>query len=94
METMVCVIVVPEAEWKKVLGTQEEIIKILREIKQSSVPVATAPYITAMEFMEAVRIKRTKFDQLVQMNKIKTIKKDRKIYVPFGEVERYFKSAG
>ena len=39
----------------------------------------------------AVRIGRTKFDQLVQANMVKTIKKDRKIYVPMGEVERYFK---
>ncbi|GEM_PF-3155376 len=32
--------------------------------------------------MEAVRIKRTKFDQLVQSCIVKTIKKGRKIYVP------------
>lgn len=51
------------------------------------------PYMTAMEFMQAVRIGRTKFDQLVAANKVKTIKKDRKIYVPAGEVETYFESA-
>lgn len=40
--------------------------------------------------MDAVQIKRTKFDELVKGSKIKTIKKRRKIYVPVGEVERYF----
>jgi|GEM_PF-3297935 len=49
-------------------------------------------YITAMGFMQAVWIGRTKFDEFVAANKVKTIKKDRKIYVPAGEVERYFES--
>jgi len=40
--------------------------------------------------MEAVKIKRTKFDQLVQTKKIKIIKKLRKIYVPVTEIDRYF----
>lgn len=89
------VVVLPEVEWKKIIDGQEEILKLLRELKQvSSTGKVTVPYITAMEFMEAVRIKRTKFDQLVSQNRIKIIKKDRKIYVPFGEVERYFKSVG
>jgi hypothetical protein len=47
-------------------------------------------YITAKEFMATVRICRSNFDRLVAGNKIKTIKKGRKIYVPVGETERYF----
>jgi hypothetical protein len=47
-------------------------------------------HITAKEFMVAVRICRTKFDQLVSQNKIRIIKKRRKIYVPTSEVDRYF----
>lgn len=92
METVVCVVVVPEADWNQLLAGQEKILQLIKELR-AAVPSAAAvvPYITAMEFMQAVRIGRTKFDQLVAANKIKTIKKDRKIYVPIGEVERYFK---
>ena len=87
------VIVVPVADWQKLLQGQAELLRLVQELKET-VPVAAAivPFITAMEFMQAVRIGRTKFDQLVAANKIRTIKKDRKIYVPVGEVERYFKS--
>lgn len=93
METVVNVIVVPVADWQKLLQGQAELLRLVQELKET-VPVAAAivPFITAMEFMQAVRIGRTKFDQLVAANKIRTIKKDRKIYVPVGEVERYFKS--
>jgi len=47
-------------------------------------------FITAIEFMQAVQIGRTKFDQLVAQNQVKIIKKKRKIYLPVGEIERYF----
>ncbi|GAC1430525.1 MAG: hypothetical protein NVSMB7_06840 [Chitinophagaceae bacterium] len=40
--------------------------------------------------MAAVRIRRTKFDELVKDGKIRVIKKLRKIYVPVEEVDRYF----
>lgn len=88
---MVSVIVVPAAEWKALLAGQTELIRLVKEWRNSMpVTVSASPYITAMEFMQTVRIGRTKFDQLVAANKVKTIKKDRKIYVPAGEVERYF----
>ncbi|HRG92512.1 MAG TPA: hypothetical protein PLZ10_06170 [Chitinophagaceae bacterium] len=91
METLVNVVVVPEADWQKLLQGQAELLRLVQELK-GTIPVTAAivPFITAMEFMQAVRIGRTKFDQLVAANKVKTIKKDRKIYVPVGEVERYF----
>lgn len=57
-------------------------------MQNNTIPVNN---ITAVEFMAAVRIKRTKFDRLVAANKIKTIKKKRKIYVPVSEVDRYFR---
>ena len=92
METVVNVIVVPEADWQKLLQGQAELLRLVQELKgRQPATAAVVPYITAMEFMQAVRIGRTKFDQLVAANKVKTIKKDRKIYVPVGEVERYFK---
>ena len=92
METLVNVVVVPEADWQKLLQGQAELLRLVQELK-GTIPVTAAivPFITAMEFMQAVRIGRTKFDQLVAANKVKTIKKDRKIYVPVGEGERYFK---
>ena len=93
MENVVHVVVVPETEWKRLLTGQAELLKLLKELRRHSPGVSSVvPYITAMEFMQAVRIGRTKFDQLVAANKVKTIKKDRKIYVPVGEVERYFES--
>jgi hypothetical protein len=58
------------------------------KVKNESIAIS-AGFITAKEFMSAIRIGRTKFDQLVQANKIRIIKKDR-IYVPVGEVKRYF----
>jgi len=94
METLVNVVVVPEADWQKLLQGQAELLRLVQELK-GTIPVTAAivPFITAMEFMQAVRIGRTKFDQLVAANKVKTIKKDRKIYVPVGEVERYFQTS-
>lgn len=94
MGTVVNVIVVPEADWQKLLQGQAELLRLVQELK-GKIPAAAAvvPFITAMEFMQAVRIGRTKFDQLVAANKVKTIKKDRKIYVPVGEVERYFQTS-
>jgi len=91
METLVNVVVVPEADWQKLLQGQAELLRLVQELK-GTVPVTApiVPFITAMEFMQAVRIGRTKFDQLVAARKIRTVKKDRKIYVPVGEVERYF----
>ncbi len=50
----------------------------------------SSEYITAMEFMDALRIHRSKFDELRQQNLIKTIEKGRKIYVPSSEIRRYF----
>ncbi len=61
------------------------------KVKSESTAIS-AGFITAKEFMSAIRIGRTKFDQLVVANKIRTIKKGRKIYVPIGEVEGYFKT--
>lgn len=85
------VVVIPESEWKELLETQKNILELLRDIQSSSSKRSSVEgYITAMEFMQAVRIGRTKFDQLVGASKVKTIKKDRKIYVPMSEVERYF----
>jgi hypothetical protein len=58
---------------------QNEILALLKEVKQVPGKIAYPfGFMTAIEFMEAVRIKRTKFDQLVNTNRIRAIKKLRK----------------
>jgi hypothetical protein len=47
-----------------------------------------------MEFMAALRIRRTRFDDLVKFGKIKLIKKCCKIYVQVEEADRYFNHLG
>ena len=47
-------------------------------------------YITATEFMDALHIRRSKFDELRHQNLIKTLEKGRKIYAPSSEIKRYF----
>lgn len=75
-------------DWTRLSKNQEEILDLLK----NSVPKTEvdSPFITANEFMDAVRIRRSKFDQLVFQNKIVTLKKGRKIYVKSSEVSRYF----
>ena len=72
--------------------TQQDILKKLEELNSEERPSAAlnSPYITAIEFMQAVRIRRWKFNCLVNTGKIMTLKKKRKIYVPKGEIDRYF----
>jgi len=87
-------VVLPEEEWNQLRVGQNEILELLKNIRfeprKSTHPYG---YMTAIEFMEAVKIRRTKFDQLVHTNRIRTIKKFRKIYVPVSEVDRYFKDS-
>ncbi|WP_207510435.1 hypothetical protein [Longitalea luteola] len=87
------VLIIPAEDLNLIKAKQQEIIDRLSEMttptnSKSDIP---ANYITAIEFMDAVRIRRSKFDELVASNKINTIKKKRKIYVPVTEIERYFK---
>ena len=82
---------IPEAELNMLKATLQDIQQQLKDVNiKGAEPVK---YITAVEFMAAVRIRRTKFDELVKFSKIKVIKKRRKIYVPIEEVERYFKDS-
>lgn len=83
-------VLLPEEEWQQIKDTQSEIVNLLKDLKLSRTNGITSGYITAKEFMDAVRIKRTKFDQLVQTGKLKTVKRYRKIYVRSVEIERFF----
>jgi hypothetical protein len=88
MTNIPLLVLIPEQELKQIKEIQGKILEKLenlqpRENNQSA-------YITAIEFMEAVRIRRTKFDHLVATNQIKTLKKSRKIYVPTSEISKFF----
>ncbi len=83
-------VMLPKEEWADIVAAQQDILLQLKELNTKGLNGVPVKYITAKEFMAAVRIQRTKFDQLAQSNKIKTIKKRRKIYVPISEVEKYF----
>jgi hypothetical protein len=83
-------VMIPKEAWTDMVATQQDILRKIQELSAKEPGTVSATYITAKEFMAAVRIGRTKFDQLVQTNKIRITKKKRKIYVPVSEVERYF----
>ena len=73
---------------------KNNIKEILKQIEFGNPTNQTqSQYVTAVEFMDAVRIRRSKFDDLVSMNTIKTITKGRKIYVVASEISRYFSDA-
>ena len=76
------------SELSEVKSLQRQIFDKLNAIKPGG--RVMAEYIPAQDFMDAVNIKRWKFDQLLAANSIKAIKKKRKIYVLATEVSRYF----
>jgi hypothetical protein len=91
MENIQTFLLIGKSDIDAIKNAQEVIIKKLDKLgKDRGHVIIPDPYITAMEFMQAVRIKRWKFNYLVGEGKIEIIKKKRKIYVPKGEVERYF----
>jgi hypothetical protein len=84
-------VMIPEEELAHLKNSQAEILTQLKNLQPPSNNKGDLrSHITAKEYMAAVKICRSKFDQLVLTNKIKTIKKRRKIYLPSSEVERFF----
>ena len=90
MPPTTALVIIPIEELNHLKTTQQEILQQLKELRSSGSSLVTAKHVTAKEFMSAVKICRSKFDQLVIENRIKTIKKRRKIYVPVTEIDRYF----
>ena len=87
-------VLIPEVELQQLKLTQVQILEQLQNLQGKSIKQPTiSNHITAIEFMKAVKICRSKFDKLVTSSKIKTVKKKRKIYVPLSEVDRYFSDA-
>lgn len=76
-------------ELKKGQRAIAEALEAIKKSKPEEKPKLPG-YLSPVEFMQAVKIKRWKFNQLIHGNKIKAIKKTRKIYIPVSEVERYF----
>lgn len=84
-------VMIPEEELSHLKNSQAEILAQLKNLQShNNIRSSMGSYITAKEYMTAVKICRSKFDQLVLSSKIKTIKKRRKIYLPSSEVERFF----
>jgi hypothetical protein len=85
-------VMIPAAELEYLKRGQEQIMERLDQIQAKAPTGEKAPvnYVTAQQFMDAVKIRRWKFDQLIANNLIRTIKKKRKIYLPESEIERYF----
>lgn len=86
----ITLVMISREELSLLKAGQEEILKQLKEVRKGDSGGVQVKNITAIEFMSAVKICRSTFDQLVLNNKIKTIKRRRKIYVPVTEIDRYF----
>lgn len=85
--SQVLMVMLPNSTLEKLQMTQEKILLELERMKSSSSNVDE--YLTAVEFMERVKISRATFDEKRANNEFKVIKKNRKLYVPFAEIKRY-----
>ena len=76
-------VMIPEGELAFIKNTQQEILQQLKESHNKGPGGVMVKNITAKEFMAAVRIGRTKFDQLVSTSKIRIIKRSEKFMCLF-----------
>ena len=92
VESVTALVLVPQTDLDTLKATQLRILAALKTLQTVGSKAAHPPsdYLTATEFMRAVKICRSKFDQLAAAGQIKVIRKRRKLYVPLLEVERYF----
>ncbi len=87
-------IMISAADLESMKLTLQKILNQMLLLKAPFIAVdGQKPYITAIEFMKAVSIKRTKLDDLIARGKIRIVKKKRRIYVPIEEVDRFFKDS-
>jgi hypothetical protein len=70
-------VLLPEVELESLKTTQRQILEALKNLQdnRNKTAPAGASYLTAVEFMRAVKICRSKFDQLAPTSKIKVIKR-------------------
>jgi fumarylacetoacetate (FAA) hydrolase family protein len=88
MTVIPSIVMISEQELKQIKEIQGKILEKLESLQPRE--TQDSGYISAIEFMNSVRIKRSKFDHLVATNQIKTLKKARKIYVPTSEISKFF----
>ncbi len=86
------VVMIPLEQFNGIIETffKKFMEEITRIIESRSNADDKNSYITSEEFMAATKICRTRFDDLRKNNQIKSLKKSRKIYIPFSEINRYF----
>src|SRR5437016_652252 len=82
---------IPTEDLALLKANQHAILQQLTELSSKGPGGLPIQHITAKKFMEAASIGRTKFDQLLNSNKIKVIKKRQKIYLSVDEIDRFFK---
>lgn len=80
------IVMLPQEVITSMQENQQRILKALENFKLLDAP----EYLTALEFMDKLKICRATFDQLRSENKIKVVKKGRKLYIPSTEVQQYF----
>lgn len=80
------VIEVPDFIFEELRENQKLILENLQILKTSR----PANYLTAKEFMTEVKISRWKFNELRNRNLIEVIQRGRILYIPVGEVQRFF----
>jgi hypothetical protein len=76
-------VIIPEIELVNLKTAQAEILNELKNLRTPTLRVPFPSHITAKEYMSAVKIYRSKFDQLVATNKIKTVKKKENLFACF-----------
>ena len=84
-------VIIPETELNEIKLVQREILNLLKN--QAGKTEILLKYIPSTDFMKAINIKRSKFFELVRTNKIRVIRKKRKLYVPVTEIDRYFNNS-
>tara|TARA_R110001592_G_scaffold269436_2_gene535779 strand:+ start:329 stop:589 length:261 start_codon:yes stop_codon:yes gene_type:complete len=84
---MKSIIILTEESLEGILKGQKEIISKINELQGLK---RDTEYLTTQEFMQRVKIGRSKFDQLLAENEINYVRKGRKIYILSSEVDRYF----
>ncbi|KYG83952.1 hypothetical protein AWW67_02205 [Roseivirga seohaensis] len=84
-------LIIPKSEFDELKFGQQRILEAIRT-NHDSTNTDRSEYLTSKEFMERIKIARSKFDELVADGKVKTVRPNggRKIYVPASEVARYF----
>ena len=81
----------PSEELADLKAGQQEILNCLLEIKGKISPASYGnDWILAEDFMKQTKMKKTKFYDMVNNNKIRVLRKLRKTYVLASEVKRFF----